>query len=122
DDDGTGSGRVGERLMAMPRRQMLTLSEKSREFSVGAISRLGRPGAYSAFPQHRLIVQVPSDSWWKNIDLRLNDLAALDKNWDGYGGLPVSYTCAAFAGQILQSVYFDGLPVPSLVPGSDGTL
>jgi hypothetical protein len=77
---------------------------------------------HSAFVQHRVIVQQPAIIWWDKLESRLNELTALPRGWDGYRGRPVSYTCASFAASILERIYVEGLAMPSLVPGSDGTL
>lgn len=78
-------------------------------------------GAHSAFNQHRVLVDEPSP-WVASLDKRFNDLTSLPIGWDGYKGVPVLYTVAKFASLILSRLYVTGLPAPSLVPGSDGTL
>jgi hypothetical protein len=47
---------------------------------------------------------------------------SLPKGWDGYSGIPVTFTCAVFAASLLERLYVDGVPVPQLVPGSDGSI
>lgn len=76
----------------------------------------------SVFPVHRVIVQLNNSQWTKELKSKLNELTSLRVGWDGYKGQPVSYTRAAFAAAILDKLYVDGISVPSLVPGGDGTL
>lgn len=60
--------------------------------------------------------------WVKQLESRLNQLTSLPVGWDGYQGKPVSFVCAAYAANLLERVCHNGVPPPSLVPGSDGTL
>jgi hypothetical protein len=77
------------------------------------------------FPQSggRVTINQHSETEWSKVLVqRFNELTALRPGWDGYGGKPVSFTCARFAADLLQRLYDGALPPPSLVPGSDGTL
>lgn len=61
-------------------------------------------------------------SWVKELESRFNELTSLEIGWDGYAGRPVSFTCAVFAANLLERICIENVSVPSLVPGSDGTL
>lgn len=63
-----------------------------------------------------------SSPWIEILRDRFDELVSLPVGWDGYNGRPVSFTCAQFAANLIESLCDDGLPPPSLVPGSDGTL
>lgn len=65
---------------------------------------------------------VDEANWFAELNEQLRLLKALPEGWDGYCGLPVSEQVAVFTRQMLERIYFDGLPHPSLVPGSDGSL
>ena len=64
----------------------------------------------------------PCSSWGAAMQNRLGELTVLPIGWDGYFGQPVSAQCASFVAGMLESLYQDGVPAPSLVPGSDGGL
>ena len=53
---------------------------------------------------------------------RLEELRALPFGWDGYFGVPVRDDCLYFARRFLAAFGWEDFPMPSLVPGSDGTL
>lgn len=72
--------------------------------------------------QTRVRVSNPRSPWVKELESRFNALTSLRKGWDGYVGLPVSFTCAQFAANVIERLYSDALPPPQLVPMSDGTL
>lgn len=72
--------------------------------------------------QARVRVSNPRSPWVKELEGDFNTLTSLRKGWDGYAGLPVSFTCAQFAANIIESLYTQALPPPQLVPMSDGTL
>ncbi len=81
-----------------------------------------RSAANSAFPQHRAIVTGFQSNWVQTLQTRFSELTSLPKGWDGYQGRPVSFDCASFAALLLERICVDGVSVPALVPGSDGTL
>lgn len=78
----------------------------------------------SVFPSSRMITlnRHSENEWTKALVGKFNELTALHLGWDGYAGRPVSFTCASFAAKLLERLYDEALPPPSLVPGSDGTL
>lgn len=75
----------------------------------------------AAFSRRRVVVEGTS-SWQKKIDQRFNELTSLRHGWDGYSGLPVSFSIAKFASIVLARICTADTPTPALVPGSDGTL
>jgi hypothetical protein len=76
----------------------------------------------SAFNNNRVIPFTLISGWKEVVESRLNELAALPLGWDGYTGLPVSFDCAYFAANMLERLFNEGVPAPSIVPGSDGSL
>jgi len=69
-------------------------------------------------------VRVPQNTsgWIISLRDRFDELTSLPKGWDGYAGKPVSFNCAQFAANLLESLFSPNIPPPQLVPGSDGTL
>ena len=53
---------------------------------------------------------------------RLMELLHLPKGWDGSDSMPVKNEIADSALRVLCHIYQDQLPIPSLVPGADGSL
>lgn len=49
-------------------------------------------------------------------------LTSLRRGWDGYAGLPVSFTCAQFAANLIERLYIGSIPAPQLVPMPNGTM
>jgi len=74
------------------------------------------------FRAYRTIVTAYNSVWCRNLEARFNELTSLPRGWDGYNGIPVSFTCARFAANLLERIFIDGVSEPSLVPGCDGTL
>lgn len=70
----------------------------------------------------KAIVQWYRSSWVTSLENRLNELTGLPRGWNGYRSVPVSFSCASFAAKLLERICTEGLPPPSLVPGTDGTL
>ena len=60
--------------------------------------------------------------WFSRLHERINALQNLPQGWDGPGSRPVAYGVASQAWRILEELYDDALPLPSLIPGGDGTL
>jgi hypothetical protein len=69
-----------------------------------------------------LRINHPVGEWSKKINDRLQELIRLPIGWDGYNGIPVSFQHATFAMSLLQHLYYEGLPLPHIVPGNDGSL
>ena len=64
----------------------------------------------------------PTSRWFGSLAARFNELTSLERGWDGYKGLPVKFSTAMFAAQLLERVANDRVPAPSLIPGADGSL
>lgn len=79
-------------------------------------------GASNIFTSHRVIVSGSSSSWFVQLRERLDELTSLPVGWDGYAGRPVTFQCANFAANMLERLCQEGVPAPSLVPGSDGSV
>lgn len=60
--------------------------------------------------------------WLSDLKRRFDQLTELPRGWDGYAGRPVSFTCAQFTARLLERLFQEGVPAPSLVPGNDGTV
>ncbi len=74
-------------------------------------------------PLYNYFVQgEPNFHWRNNVSQRLNELCALDTNWDGYGAQPVNYTNARFVEYMLVAIYNTEFPTPFIAPGVDGDL
>ena len=63
-----------------------------------------------------------NSEWAEAIENRFHEITTLPHGWDGYSGEPVSKQCAHFAKSMLEQLWVDGVPPPSIVPGSDGSL
>jgi hypothetical protein len=92
--------------------------------------RLSAPGrrwpgeviAHEVFQQGRTRIRYHNSVWYEALKDRFNHLTALPVGWDGYGGRPVSFSCAVFAANVLEQLCDAELLPPQIVPGSDGTL
>lgn len=105
-----------------PRRTFLTESESSYE-SEDVPRSCEIPVSYlSALGTKVRLNRHPSTHWIENLKDRFDRLTSLPRGWDGYTGMPVSFTCAHFAATILERLFVDDVPPPTLVPGSDGTI
>ncbi len=60
--------------------------------------------------------------WLTEALQKLDDLAALDEDWDSYGGKPLSPAIYNAASMMLASLEFDELPVPCVTLCSAGTV
>lgn len=58
----------------------------------------------------------------RKVQFALNDALAMSQNWDSYGGRTPTMNAAVKAISWLLAVYRHGLPAPSTVPGSDGSI
>ncbi len=70
----------------------------------------------------RLEVPYNKSDWVRELSSRFEEVMQLELGWDGYQGVPVSFANASFAANLLEALFNNELPPPSLVPGSDGTL
>ena len=73
-------------------------------------------------PIARLVIAEPVRAWGDEVKARFNELCALERGWDGYQGIPVSFTTANFALRMLEAVCGANAPAPQIVPGTDGDL
>ncbi len=64
----------------------------------------------------------PESKWTSGVRDRLEQIIRLNEGWDGYLGLPVSFTNAYFAFSVLASICNVDMPAPQIVPGSSGEL
>lgn len=62
------------------------------------------------------------NEWFNNIHNKLDELINLPIGWDGYKGVPISIQNSLFTIFILEYLYYEGLSLPQLVPGNDGSL
>lgn len=70
----------------------------------------------------RVRVTHPRSAWVRELEERFDVLTSLRRGWDGYVGVPVSFTCAQFAANLIERLYIRALPAPQLVPMANGTL
>jgi hypothetical protein len=70
----------------------------------------------------RVRINHPTSQWVEKLRERFNEITSLPRGWDGYSALPVSFSCAQFAVNLIERLYDPDVPRPSLVPGSDGTV
>lgn len=70
----------------------------------------------------RVRVTHPRSAWVKEIEERFDELTSLRRGWDGYAGVPVSFTCAKFAANLIERLYTRALPAPQLVPMANGAV
>lgn len=78
--------------------------------------------AHEAFQKGRARIRYHNSLWNEALRDRFNHLTALPAGWDGYGGRPVSFSCAVFAANVIEQLCDPELLPPQIVPGSDGTL
>lgn len=76
----------------------------------------------AGFDRARVFVEAWVDEWSKAVKTRIEDLIRLPNGWDGYQGRPLSFELASFVASMLEKLYLPGIRVPSLVPGSDGSV
>lgn len=55
-------------------------------------------------------------------DLRLNELAKLEHNWDSYGAYPIDKYAISCAKHVIKCFEDLGFPEPSVFPSSDGSI
>ena len=74
------------------------------------------------FSQHRVVVATQTSLWMRNLSSRFNEVVSLPRGWDGYTGVPVSFTTAQFAAQMIERLCVSDVPTPSVIPGTDGSV
>ena len=70
--------------------------------------------------QNRRMVQETEAIWHKNAVSRLDELCQLEIGWDGYRGLPVSFSNAVFALKMLEAICTANSPALQIMPGPSG--
>lgn len=70
----------------------------------------------------RKLLTESVEEWRESVQERLQELIRLDRGWDGYEGLPVSFVNAVFALRMLESVCRAETHSPEIVPGVSGDL
>ncbi|GEM_PF-1631245 len=70
----------------------------------------------------RVRVTHPRSAWVNELEKQFDVLTSLRRGWDGYAGVPVSFTCAQFAANLIERLYIRSLPAPQLVPMPNGTM
>lgn len=75
-----------------------------------------------AFDSRYVRVLSNLSPWAESGMKRLDKLMRLERNWDGYNALAISFPIAFFALNLIDRLFVDGVVEPSIVPGSDGTL
>lgn len=65
---------------------------------------------------------VEAYPWQPIVRQRLDEVVGLQRGWDGYTGIGVSYTNAVFAEQLISAVCHSCNVQPQIVPGSRGDL
>lgn len=73
-------------------------------------------------PRFRYQVTEVRSSWAAAVVERLNELCALPRGWNGYDGLPVSFSVAQFTLSTLNAIMWDDAPIPSIIPCGSGDL
>lgn len=73
----------------------------------------------SSFFGHLLLSQR-DDNWNVPVRDKMTELCALPKGWDGYNGLPTRFDVAQFATSLLECIYKEKTPFPSIVPLANG--
>lgn len=76
----------------------------------------------TVFTQHRVIVKTHTSVWMQHLASRFDEIVSLAKGWDGYSAVPVAFGTAEFAAQMIERLCISEVPVPSIIPGSDGSL
>lgn len=70
----------------------------------------------------RILITENTFPWFEEVKGRLEYLIRLERGWDGYKGLPVSFDNAYFALQMLESICGTETHAPQIVPGVAGDL
>lgn len=72
--------------------------------------------------ERRILIDDFEARWDEGVTKKLQSLVRLPPGWDGYQAMPVSFTNAAFALQMLEKVCGPDAPSPAIVPGVVGDL
>jgi len=66
------------------------------------------------------VKSLQSPAWLKEIYDRISELKKLEKNWDSYGGLPVTDSAIKSIRVLLSQLDIDEMPTPHVAPVPDG--
>lgn len=87
---------------------------------------LTEQGAYVSMPSalttSALALDADTAPWVFEATRRLESLEHLHRNWDSYGGLPLSPQARLITFDALGWLKMRDLPIPSVVLGADGTV
>lgn len=72
--------------------------------------------------ERRVLIEDVDGRWGDEVRNKLQSLVRLSPGWDGYEAIPVSFTNAVFALQMLEKVCTSNTPAPAIVPGVEGDL
>jgi hypothetical protein len=73
-------------------------------------------------PPSYFLWSVPQVAWLRDAKRKLAELSSLPPNWDSYGGRPLSPEMHLAAGRLIAQIAEPGLPMPAIVPTSDGSI
>jgi hypothetical protein len=79
-------------------------------------------GYATTVPSSYFLTSMPQASWLRDAMRKLAELASLPPNWDSYGGRPLSPEMRLAAGSLIAQIAEPGLPMPAIVPTSDGSI
>jgi hypothetical protein len=79
-------------------------------------------GYRSAVPSPYFLTTARQASWLPEAKRLLIELSELPPNWDSYGGKPLSPAMRAEASALLEQIAEPGLPMPAIVPTTDGSI
>ena len=104
-----------------------TFSTYSREISSDPVTPLAsgfsRPQILSIpLRAKRLLISDTAQPWSEKVQTRLQELIRLQRGWDGYHGVPVSFENAVFTMRVLEAICGSEFPAPQIVPGAQGDL
>lgn len=71
---------------------------------------------------YRYLLTDSEQKWRDPVIRRLDELVALQPGWDGYKGVPVTFSNAYFAIEVLEACCRGDDPIPQIVPGTSGDL
>ena len=70
----------------------------------------------------RILITDPYHEWREVVVARLDELVRLERGWDGYCGVSVSFENAHFTLRMLEATCGFNAPAPQIVPGAEGDL
>lgn len=80
-------------------------------------------GAYrTTAPSSYFLTTAHQAAWLPQVKRQLAELSSRPPNWDSYGGSPLSAAMRAAASALIEQIADPGLPMPTIVPTSDGSV